>query len=63
MNKNLKPALIQMVKVGLYWRQIKGRFSKAHSRTYLAMKYGYKWLARTKMLQYRRSKAAGKGSN
>ena len=51
MNRQVKPALLQMIRVGMYWRQIKGRFSKSHSRTYLAMKYGYIWLARTKMLK------------
>ena len=47
--------LIQMLKVGLYWAQIKGRvhssssaFSK-YSRTYLSMKYGYRWLNKVKL--------------
>ena len=38
-----------MVEVGMYWRLIKGRFGSRTSRTYLAMKYGYRWLNRIKV--------------
>jgi len=38
-----------MVQVGMYWMQIKGRFGNPKSRTYLAMKYGYRWLHRVKI--------------
>jgi len=33
----------------MYWMQIKGRFGNPKSRTYLAMKYGYRWLHRVKI--------------
>ena len=37
-----------MLKVGIYWKGIKGRFNKGGmKRTYLAMKFGYKWLSKT----------------
>ena len=38
-----------MVQVGMYWLQIKGRFGNPKSRTYLAMKYGYRWLHRVQI--------------
>ena len=38
-----------MVEVGMYWRTIKGRFGHPKSRTYLSMKYGYKWLNRIRV--------------
>ena len=51
-NKQLtRPAILQMMEVGLYWRQIKGRFSNKTSRTYLAMKYGLRWMNRIKQLK------------
>ena len=55
-SKQIRPALVQMLKVGIYWRQIKGRFSRTHSRTYLAMKYGYRWLSKVKMRKLQRQK-------
>jgi hypothetical protein len=35
-----------MIKVGIYWANIKGRFA-SKGRLYLAMKYGLKWKYRT----------------
>jgi Holliday junction resolvase-like predicted endonuclease len=40
-------ALVKCVQVGMYWLGIKGRFGT--SRTYLQMKYGYRWLYRTRL--------------
>lgn len=49
------PVLLKMIEVGLFWRKIKGRFSAGQSRTYLAMKYGYRWLSKVKMARVRRA--------
>ena len=48
-NQGVKKDLVKMIEVGVYWRQIKGRFGASTSRTYLAMKYGYRWLNRIKI--------------
>jgi hypothetical protein len=37
-----------MVKVGIYWANIKGRFGGPKAgRIYLALKYGMRWRAKT----------------
>lgn len=43
--------MVQILSVGMYWKQIKGRFGGQHGmrRTYLLMKYGYRWLHRAKL--------------
>jgi hypothetical protein len=42
--------LVQCLKVGVYWKQIKGRFNPHGARrSYLAMKYGMRWLGRVKL--------------
>ncbi len=39
--------LVKMVEVGMYWKTVKGRFNRGGTqRSYLAMKYGFKWLSR-----------------
>ena len=52
----LSMPLCQMHRVGLYWAQIKGRLHSSqnssaakYSRTFLAMKYGYRWLNRVRL--------------
>ena len=45
----VQQSLTKLVQVGMYWLTIKGRFGNQKSRTYLAMKYGYRWLTRVRV--------------
>ena len=46
-----------MVQVGMYWLNIKGRFGNQKSRTYLSMKYGYRWLYRVRVAKMMKAKS------
>ena len=48
----LRSILVKMVEVGMYWKAIKGRFGNTKSRTYLSMKYGYRWLNRMRIRRF-----------
>jgi hypothetical protein len=48
----LRAMLVKLIEVGMYWKTIKGRFGNKKSRTYLSMKYGYKWLNRVKIMRF-----------
>ena len=48
----LRSILVKMVEVGMYWKVIKGRFGDTKSRTYLSMKYGYRWLNRMRIRRF-----------
>jgi len=46
-----------MVKVGIYWANIKGRFGGPKAgRIYLALKYGMRWRARTLISRFNKFK-------
>ena len=49
--RQIKGIFKQILEVGMYWKGVKGRFNSGKGgsrRSYLAMKYGYRWLSRVK---------------
>lgn len=55
-NSSAQHSMVKLMQVGMYWLTIKGRFSSKKSRTYLAMKYGYRWLNRVRMRRWTKTK-------
>jgi hypothetical protein len=52
---------MKLVRVGIYWAQIKGRFGAGkHSRIYLGLKYGLRWRARALMTRFKSKSLQGK---